>query len=81
MEGNIFPVAGNFVVLERRSQRRIPGSCRSYRLFKEVPLLQGEGVSLGDDGDDVDHLTETPHELHIQRPQTGGRRKTLNAQT
>lgn len=53
----------------------------SYRLFKEVPLLQGECVSLGDDGDDVDHLTETPHELHIQRPQTEGRRKTLNAQT
>lgn len=53
----------------------------SYRLFKEVPLLQGERVSLGNDRDDVDHLAETPHELHIQRPQTGGRTKTLNEQT
>lgn len=44
----------------------------SHRLFKVVPLLQGECVGLGDDGDDVDHLAETPHELHIQRPQTGG---------
>lgn len=44
----------------------------SHRLFKVVPLLQGERVGLGDDGDDVDHLTEAPHELHIQGPQTGG---------
>lgn len=45
----------------------------SYRLFKIVPLLQGERVGLGDDRDNVDHFTETPHELHIQRPQTGGK--------
>ena len=50
-----------------------PNTHSSHRLFKEVPLLQGECVGLGDDGDDVDHLTETSHELHIQRPQTGGR--------
>lgn len=49
----------------------------SYRLFEEVPLLQGQRVGLGDDGDDVDHLTEAPHELHIQWPQTGGRRRQL----
>lgn len=47
----------------------------SYRLLEEVPLLQGQRVGLGDDGDDVDHLTEAPHELHIQRPETGGRRR------
>lgn len=42
----------------------------THRLFKIVPLLQSECVSLGNDGDDVDHLTETPHELHIQGPKT-----------
>lgn len=42
----------------------------SHRLFKVVPLLQGECVGLGDDGDDVDHLAQAPHELHIERPQT-----------
>lgn len=41
-----------------------------YLLFEEVPLLQSECVCLGNDGDDVDHLAETPHELHVERPQT-----------
>lgn len=43
---------------------------RCYLLFEEVPLLQGECVCLGNDGDNVHHLTETPHEFHIKRPQT-----------
>ena len=43
-----------------------------YRLFEAVSLLEGERVRLGDDGNDVDHVTEPPHELHIQGPQTGG---------
>lgn len=47
----------------------------SHRLLEEVPLLQGQCVGLGDDGDDVDHLTEAPHELHVQRPETGGSRR------
>lgn len=77
-------------ILFRRAGQRIPAKdtqCinaavdaserSSYRLFEEVPLLQGQRVGLGDDGDDVDHLTEAPHELHIQRPETGGRRRRL----
>lgn len=51
---------------------RTPPLTKTHRLFKAVPLLQGERVGLGDDRDDVDHLTESPHELHIQRPQAGG---------
>lgn len=42
---------------------------KPYLLFEEVSLLQGERVGLGNDGDDVDHLAEAPHEFHIQRPQ------------
>lgn len=54
----------------------VPGA--SYCLFEVVPLLQGQRVSLGNDGDDVDHLTEAPHELHIQRPEAvGGQRGQL----
>lgn len=45
-----------------------PGRC--YLLFEEVPLLQGERVGLCNDGDNIDHLTETSHEFHIERPQT-----------
>lgn len=75
MEGKIFWGGG-------QSRFTFAGDTRSsYRLLEEVPLLQGEGVRLGDDRHDVDHLTEAPHELHIQRPQTGKIRKTLNAQT
>lgn len=43
---------------------------KHHLLFEEVSLLQGECIRLGNDGDDVDHLAETPHEFHIKRPQT-----------
>lgn len=58
---------------ETSSAHAHPQTHSSYRLLEVVPLLQGECVGLGDDGDDVDHLAEAPHELHIQRPQTAGR--------
>lgn len=51
----------------------------SHRLFKGVPLLQGERVSLGNDRNDVDHLTEMPHKLHIQRPKTGRWKRQQNS--
>lgn len=41
----------------------------AHRLLEVVPLLQRERVGLGDDGHDVHHFAETPHELHIKRPQ------------
>lgn len=66
----------------RRTGQKIPAKDASehssYRLLEEVPLLQGQRVGLGDDGDDVDHLTEAPHELHVQRPETGGRRRRMH---
>lgn len=43
---------------------------RHYLLLKEVPLFKGECICLGNDWDDVDHFTETPHEFHIKRSQT-----------
>lgn len=43
---------------------------RCYLLFEEVPLLQGECVCLGNDWDNVDHLTETSHKFYIKWPQT-----------
>ena len=38
--------------------------------FEEGDLLLGEGVRLGDDGDDVDLVVQLLHELNIQGLQT-----------
>lgn len=44
--------------------------CKAHLLFEEVPLLQSQGVSLGDNRNNIHHFTETSHELYIQRPKT-----------
>lgn len=44
----------------------------AHHLFEVVPLLQGQRVGLRDDGHDVHHLAESPHELHIQRSEAAG---------
>lgn len=49
----------------------------TYLLLEEIPLLQGERVRFGNDRHDVDHLAEAPHELHVQGPQTGERRRNI----
>lgn len=50
---------------------------RCYLLFEEVPLLQGERIRLGNNWDNVDHLTETSHEFYIKRPQTEKERDNM----
>ena len=43
-----------------------------YPFLEKEPLLDGECVSLGDDGDHVHHLVQSLHELYIQGLQSGG---------
>ena len=40
-----------------------------YLSFEHVDLLDGAGVRLADDGDDVDLVVQPPHELHIHTTQ------------
>ena len=39
-------------------------------MFEDVLLLDSEGVSLGNDWDDVDAVLQHPHELQVKRLET-----------
>lgn len=52
---------------------------RLYLLFEEVSLLQRERICLGNDWNNVDHLTQTSHEFYIKRPETERRDNTREA--
>lgn len=47
----------------------------SHPLLEFRLLLQGHGVSLSDDRDDVHNLAEVFHELEIQRSQAGSQKR------
>lgn len=47
--------------------RQEKGKASAHPLLEFRLLLQGHGVSLGNDGDDVHHFTEVFHELKIKR--------------
>lgn len=59
------------VARKDRKRRRGP----SHPLLEFRLLLQGHGVSLSDDRDDVHHFAEVFHELQIERAQAGAQRR------
>lgn len=48
----------------------------THSLFEFDLLLQGHGVSLGNNRDDVHYLAEVLHELQVQRPQAAAQEGT-----
>ena len=55
---------------ESKHLRRLP-----HPLLEVQPLLDGHGVGLGDDGDDVDRVAQVLHELKVQLPETTARER------
>lgn len=47
----------------------------SHPLLEFRLLLQGHGVSLSNDGDDVHNFAEVFHELQVERSQAGAQRR------
>ena len=61
------------VLLSNERVRKLMYNVSPYLSFEHVDLLDGAGVRLADDGDDVDLLVDLLHNLHIQRLQTVAR--------
>ena len=58
------------VLLSNERVRKLMYNVSLYLSFEHVDLLDGAGVRLADDGDDVDLLVDLLHNLHVQRLQT-----------
>ena len=53
------------VLLSNERVRKLMYNVSPYLSFEHVDLLDGAGVRLADDGDDVDLLVDLLHNLHI----------------